>query len=83
MARFIGWIEGQAGAISRLGSPSSGIRAEARGWNVGAKIVGSASGEDDYFDLFATSGSNRSTCDVYLGQIQLVKGVPTFTPRKS
>ena len=60
MARFIGYVQGQRGEASRLGSPSSGIEAEARGWNVGVKVTGHVNGDGaDTFAVFVTGGSHN------------------------
>ncbi len=59
MARFIAEVEGQAGAVTRIGSVRSGIRSHTRGWHVGVRVSGFASGEiGDEFHIYATRGSN-------------------------
>jgi hypothetical protein len=78
MARFIGYVQGQAGETSRLGSPKSGITAEARGWDVGVKVIGRDIGGEDVFSVFSTSGSNGGASPVHLGNVKLVDGVPVF-----
>lgn len=60
MARFFSLIQGQRGPATRLGSKSSGILAEARGWQVGATIEGRADEQDqDEFCIYATGGSHN------------------------
>jgi hypothetical protein len=39
MARYYAEIEGNHSLASRLGSAKSGMRANARGWNIGAEIT--------------------------------------------
>jgi hypothetical protein len=63
MARFLASVQGNRGDASRLGTPSSGIRAQAQGWNVGVKVYGRAEGERDVFNVYATSGSNGASGD--------------------
>ena len=79
MARFIGYVQGQAGETSRLGSPKSGITAEARGWDVGVKVVGRVEDDEDVFLVFSTSGSNGGASPTHLGTVKLVDGLPVFT----
>ncbi len=43
MARFIGYLQGCRGGVSRLGSKGSGVKAQARGWGVGGRV-------DVYYD---------------------------------
>ena len=38
MARYQGSVKGNRGEASRLGTPKSGIRAMARGWEGGARV---------------------------------------------
>lgn len=77
MARFIGYVQGQAGEASRLGSPRSGISAQAQGWNVGIRVDGHADGDDDVFDVYLTSGSNGGN-RAHLGRVTMVDGSPVF-----
>ena len=61
MARFIGYLEGGRGRVSRLGHKTSGIVAQVQGWHSGVRVVGRVDPEDenkDVFDVYATSGSN-------------------------
>jgi len=64
MARFLGAVQGSRGEASRLGSNSSGIRAQAQGWDCGVTVYGesvidSHSGKSvDQFEIYATGGSN-------------------------
>ena len=79
MARFIGYLQGQAGEVSRLGSPRSGIAATANGWNVGVHVSGQDMAGDDVFHVRMTGGSNGGAPSKHLGTIRLVDGVPVFT----
>ena len=78
MARFIGYVQGQSGEASRIGSPRSGIRAQAQGWNVGVQVHGHADGDEDVFDIYMTGGSNGGG-NRPMGRIRIVDGVPRFT----
>jgi hypothetical protein len=63
MARFIGFVQGNRGEASRLGGPSSGIRAQARGWNLGGTVYGGpvyGEPDKDEFRLSVDGGSNGS-----------------------
>lgn len=71
MARFIGYLEGSRGETSRLGTPTSGIRAQAQGWNVGVRVFGRADGDTDKFLVYATSGSTGGRPDQLLGVVRL------------
>lgn len=66
MARYQASIQGSRGEASRLGSPSSGITAMARGWEGGAKVV-MWEGEDgeDYISISVGPHSN-------VGQVTIV-----------
>lgn len=79
MARFIGYVQGQSGETSRIGSPRSGIRAQAQGWNVGVRVHGHADGDEDVFDIYMTGGSHAALASRPMGRIRIVDGVPVFT----
>ena len=78
MARFIGYVQGQSGQASRLGSPRSGITAEARGWNVGIVANGRADGDEDVFDVYLSGGSNAAISRRHLGTVTVEDGSPVF-----
>lgn len=87
MARFIGYVEGNRGEASRLGSADSGIRAQAQGWNVGVKVYGMDANGRDEFRVYATNGSTGGAPDTFIGVVRLNEaGRPTFEsgddPRK-
>ena len=82
MAHFIGAIEGSRGSVTRLGTPNSGIRTVARGWNVGVNVQGRKEDDGDVFTIYADSGSNGRMAGMYIGTVQLVDGKITFTPAK-
>lgn len=61
MARYIAIIQGSRGEASRLGTPSSGIRAHVRGWNRGVTVYGDPRTSDktqDAFTVHVDGGSN-------------------------
>lgn len=78
MARFIGYVQGQAGEVSRLGSPRSGITAQAQGWDVGVRVVGHNRDGEDEFAIFSTGGSSGSSGSKHLGTVRIEDGVPIF-----
>lgn len=63
MAEFIGYLEGSRGEASRLGSSSSGIRAQAQTWNEGVTVLGSVTRDAHHvdFELVANGGSNNNS----------------------
>jgi len=61
MSRFMASIEGRAGKASRLGNVESGIRSHTRGWNLGIKVHGDASGDKDVFVVEVTGGSHNAS----------------------
>ena len=59
MARFIGFIRGNRGEASRLGTGESGMSASARGWNCGARIrLRGLNNGGDQCAVYADQGSN-------------------------
>lgn len=60
MAHFIGYLKGNRGEVSRLGSKDSGMSAIARGWNIGASVwVGHDKEKGlDFVDVTIDGGSN-------------------------
>jgi hypothetical protein len=71
MARFIAAIEGNRGEATRLGTPDSGIRAQAQGWNVGVQVLGNVEDDADEFDVWATSGSIGARPSQFIGTVRL------------
>jgi hypothetical protein len=81
VARFLAEVEGRSNPVHRLGTPSSGIRAQAQGWDVGVKVYGSADGDADVFQIYATGGSNGHASPVLVGTVRLDDdGQPEFVP---
>lgn len=58
MARFIGYVQGNRGQESRLGTERSGIEVAANGWNVGVGVRGHVENGGDVFYVYATGGSS-------------------------
>lgn len=73
MARFFGTLQGQRGGVTRLGGPSSGMTAEARGWDVGGRLVARADGDADVIEVHMTGGSNGGGSHL-VGTIELAAG---------
>lgn len=82
MAHFIGALQGSRGAVTRLGTPSSGINTVARGWSVGVNVQGRKEDNGDVFEIYADGGSNGHTVGMYIGTVKLVDGKVTFIPAK-
>lgn len=70
MARYQASIQGSRGEASRLGTPKSGIRAMARGWEGGAKVI-MWEGEDgrDYVSVTIGPHQNVSQKTILHGPI--------------
>jgi hypothetical protein len=85
VARFIGFVQGQSGEASRIGSPRSGMTTHARGWNVGAKVYGHVTPDDrDVFDIYTDGGSNGHVSGRYVGRVELNEdGEPEFIPAEA
>ena len=80
MARFIAEIQGQAGEVSRIGSPNSGIACHIRGWDLGIEVRGSVDAQGrDVFTVFQTGGSNGGRRTL-LANIVHVKDRPITQP---
>ena len=64
MARFYASIQGNGQATERMGTTNSGIRAHARGWDVGARIVvyTNENGDDEVV-VYRTGGSTGRNSD--------------------
>ena len=81
MARFIGEVRGNRGAITRLGSKSSGMNTECNGWNSGVKVTAiyNAEFDIDEFLIYATNGSGHGNgdSDGFIGRV--IDG--KFTPK--
>jgi hypothetical protein len=74
VARFLAEVEGSRKPVHRLGHKSSGIRAQAQGWDVGVKIQGAPKPLDpdrDMFDIYVTGGSNDPSVQFKIGTVQM------------
>lgn len=79
MAQFRAAIKGTRGPASRLGSPKSGIVAEANGWNSGVRVRGWTNEDGkDCFDVFMTPGSNDAGHSEFVGSVRMVDGKPVW-----
>jgi len=61
MARYKGYIKGQKGEVSRLGSANSGMSTTINGWNVGIHVEARIIDGEDVFFIYKTGGSNKSS----------------------
>jgi hypothetical protein len=82
MAHFYSAIQGSRGEATRLGTTASGIRAQAQGWDTGAKVYGNVVDDRDEFSIYATSGSDYRGIEVYLGKVVCKNGSVTWIPAK-
>lgn len=81
MSRFYADITGGRGTATRQGHAASGIRGHIRGWNCGVRVIGSADGTADVFDIWQTTGSNDDGRTLLLGSVRLDEtGTPQFYP---
>ena len=70
MARFYGQLHGQAKtATSRIGSRSSGLTANIRGWNIGVRVDCRAVDEADVIQVYVTTGSSGHGPDQHIATI--------------
>lgn len=69
MAQFIGFLQGNRGDVSRLGSKSSGMQAQAQGWRIGGRVYCSFDPKTgrDVVSVDITSGSNGAHSSIPLG----------------
>ena len=74
MAHFIGYLQGARSRASRLGHKASGIVAQARGWNIGGKVVASTdSQERDVVEFYIDGGSNERTSERLIARAVLTE----------
>jgi hypothetical protein len=62
MARYFAEVEGNRQPTHRLGTASSGIRSDARGWSLGVSVYGRPdydNPDQDEFVIRITGGSNQ------------------------
>lgn len=75
MAHFIGYLKGNRGEASRLGTGNSGIRAQAQGWDIGGKVYCSVNNNgEDIVEMYVTRGSNGYGSGFYLGTFKIKDG---------
>lgn len=68
MAHFYGGVHGNRGQATRLGTAGSGMNTFAQGWDLGATVrVFVDKDGKDRVSVWLTGGTNKSTCDRYLG----------------
>jgi len=70
MSRFYGSLQGNRGAVTRCGTPNSGLMAHVHGWEVGVKVEVHDDGTGhDVISVSTTGGSNspgsRLLCTIY------------------
>ena len=58
MARFIGYLNGQKGEVTRLGSAKSGMTIAVNGLNIGIEVRAEVVDGEDVFFIYKTGGSN-------------------------
>jgi hypothetical protein len=68
MAHFRATIEGSRGLASRLGTPKSGLKVTANGWDIGVTVYADVSPDgEDRFEILLTGGSNGAVNPIQLG----------------
>lgn len=68
MAQFRSVIRGQRGEASRLGSKSSGMRADVNGWHTGATVQIDHVDGRDRVSVYRTSGSSQGHSKTLVAQ---------------
>ena len=75
MARFLGTVQGQRGAASRLGSVKSGLAGKVNGWNVGVRVEARVGSRGlDELTVYATGGSQARGSAVAIGTLEEMAG---------
>ena len=69
MARFYGSMQGNRGAATRMGTPTSGIGAHLRGWDLGIAVDVEDSNGTDVAYVYATGGSNNPNTRTLLARV--------------
>ena len=59
MARFKGYLKGQRGEVTRLGSANSGMSVCINGWDTGIEVRAAVIDGEDVFYIYKTGGSNH------------------------
>ncbi len=69
MAHFIGYLQGNRGGASRLGTKASSMDVSGRGWQLGADVYVyyDEQAKEDRVTVTLTGGSNRSCRSRELG----------------
>lgn len=82
MSHFYGSMIGSRGEATRCGTPSSGIWAHVRGWNLGIEVCGQVIDGHDNFVAYATTGSDGTGRRIMLGILRLtdLPGEYEFVP---
>lgn len=60
MAQFRATIKGQRGQASRLGGKASGMVATVNGWHKGVRVEAIHENGEDFFRVYATTGSSNT-----------------------
>jgi hypothetical protein len=62
MAQFIGYLKGNKGDVSCVGTKESGLKVTANGWNIGCEVYISYNQETgkDEIRVYRTSGTNKN-----------------------
>ncbi len=76
MARFIGFLRGGRGEVSRLGTPSSGIVATAQGWDIGGEVTIHDANGVDIVEFTLTRGSRKAGSPVTIARFMLTPEGP-------
>lgn len=77
MAHFIGYLLGNRGEASRLGTKSSGITASAQGWSIGGRVevTYDPNSNCDIVRFYKTNGSSEKVHQVLVAEYKEEKNV--------
>lgn len=77
MAAFMGRVQGHRGEATRLGSPASGITADAKSWEIGVSVHGGLDAEgQERFEIVARDIA--SGVELEIGCVRKVEGRIVF-----
>ena len=80
MAQFLGKIEGNRQAVTRLGTKDSGMLAIATGWDLGVEVVGRHVDGEDEFTILVNGGSNGRYPALEVMKVKRIQDSLVITP---
>ena len=79
MSRLYASIDSDARKTQATSRGHHNVEAHVRGWNLGVRVAARTCGEDDVFDVYATSGSSGGESDVLVATIESMEGARWFS----